>query len=422
MKQEQIVAALDIGSARTTAVVAAVSGEQPRRPGVRVLGVGQARTTGLRRGAIADIEEATRSVRAAMDEAERMAGAKADGVYCGIAGEHVRAVTSQGIVAVSGDEITRADVERVNGVARALAIPPDRELLHAIPQEYRVDRTAGIQDPVGMGGMRLETEMYLVTIGSQPAANVRKAVERAGRRVRELVLEPLASALAVLTDDEREMGVALVEMGATATDVAVFHEGKIRHLATVPYGGGHVTSDLVLGVNVSPADAEQLKEQYGAALESLVAGDEVIALPGTATHAGREVPRELLAHIIHQRLDEIFDLVVRGVHDAGFAGRIGAGYVLTGGGAELAGTAELARDVFGTSVRVGRPLDAVGGLRESLDTPREATVAGLALYGASRVVSVGAPATAPTVRRVTAGAAPVERAVERVKDWFRDFF
>lgn len=422
MKQDRIVAGLDIGSARTTAVIAEVVGERPRRPGVRVLGVGQARTTGLRRGAIADIEEATRSVRTALDEAERMAGARPDGVYCGIAGEHVRAVTSQGIVAVAGDEITRADVERVNGVARALAIPLDRELLHAIPQEYTVDRTSGIQDPVGMGGMRLETEMYLVTIGSQPAANVRKAVERAGHRVRELVLEPLASALAVLTEDEKELGVTLVEMGASATDVAVFHEGKIRYLATVPYGGAHVTSDLVHGVNVSHSDAEQLKEQYGAALEAMVAGDEVIALPGSATQASREVPRELLAHIIHQRLDEIFDLVVRGVHDAGFGARIGAGFVLTGGGAELPGTAELARDVFGATVRVGRPLETLTGLREALDTPREATVAGLALYGASRAALGGVSAPGTAVRRPAVSAPAVDKWAARVKLWLQDFF
>jgi cell division protein FtsA len=411
---------LDVGAARTTAVIAEVVGGAPRRPGVRVLGVAQARTTGLRRGVVADIEEAARAVRAATDEAERMAGARAEAVFAGIAGEHVRAVTSQGIVAVAGEEITRADVDRVNAVARALAIPPDRELLHAIPQEYTVDRTTGIQDPVGMGGMRLETDMYLVTIGSQPAANLRKCVERAGHQVRELVLEPLASALSVLTEDEKELGVTLVELGASSTDVAVFHENKIRHLANVPYGGAHVTSDLVHGVNLSQADADHLKEAYGVALESMVDGDEVIALPDTPTHAGRQVPRELLAHIIHQRLDEIFDLVVRSVRGAGLGGQLAGGVVLTGGGAELPGTAELARDVFGASVRVGRPLDAVGGLREALDTPREATVSGLTLYGASRLAIGGAVAAAP--RRVARGGPGVDRWAQRVKLWLQDFF
>ena len=267
MNAEHLVAGLDIGSAKTTAIIAEVVGDLPRHPTIKVLGVGQARTTGMRRGVVADIEETTRSIRKALQDAERMAGAQVQEVYAGIAGEHVQAMTSKGIVAVSGDEITRADVERANEVARAQAIPQDRELLHAIPQEYTVDKNVGIRDPVGMIGMRLETEMYLVTIGSSPAINLRKAVERAGYKVRELVLEPLASALAVLTEDEKELGVALVEMGAGTTDIAVFHEGKIRHLGAVPFGGNNVTSDIVHGLGVTQADAERLKERYGCAYE-----------------------------------------------------------------------------------------------------------------------------------------------------------
>src|SRR6185437_12921940 len=220
MTPEHLVAGLDIGSARTTAIIAEVEGDLPKHPSIKVLGVGQARTTGMRRGVVSDIEETTRSIRKAMQDAER------------IAGEHVQAMTSKGIVAVSHDEINKSDVDRANEVARAQAIPQDRELLHAIPQEYTVDRNIGIRDPIGMSGTRLETEMYLVTIGSSPAINLRKSVERAGYKVRELVLEPLASALAVLTEDEKELGVALVEMGAGTTDLAVFHEGKIRHLGT----------------------------------------------------------------------------------------------------------------------------------------------------------------------------------------------
>ncbi|MGZ8492160.1 MAG: cell division protein FtsA, partial [Gemmatirosa sp.] len=344
MKHERLVAGLDIGSARTTAIIAEVVGELPKRPGIRVLGVGQAPTTGMRKGIVANIDETARSITRALEEAQRMAGANVDSAFVGIAGEHVQAMTSKGIVAVAGDEISRADVERVNAVARAHAIPQDRELLHAIPQEYTVDRTGGIQDPVGMTGTRLETEMYLVTIGAQPATNLRKSVERAGLRVRELVLEPLASSLCVLSEDEKDMGVALVELGAAATDVALFHEGKIRHLATVPFGGSHVTNDLVHGVGVTQSDAEQLKEHYGVALESMVDPTEVIELPSSGVHGERQIPRELLAHIIHQRLDEIFDLVQRDVASAGFAGRLAAGVVLTGGAASMEGSAELASD------------------------------------------------------------------------------
>jgi cell division protein FtsA len=296
-----IIAGLDIGSAKTTAVIGqAVPADGKSAPYLRILGVGQARTTGLRKGVVSDIEETTRSIRKALSDAERVAGAKVESVYVGIAGEHVQAMTSTGIVAVNGDEITRADVERANEVARAQRISPDRELLHAIPQEYRVDRNNGIRDPVGMIGTRLETEVYLVTIGVSPAMNLRRAVERAGYRTRELVLKPLASALAVLTEDEKELGVALVEMGAGTTDLAIFHEGKIRHLATINFGGANVTSDIVHGLGVTQADAERLKERYGCAYEPLVDPADVIQLPSTVAQGDRQVPRELLARDVRR--------------------------------------------------------------------------------------------------------------------------
>src|SRR5688500_20330003 len=270
MNQEHVIAALDIGSATTTVVIAEAVGDLHRQTSIKVLGVGQARTTGLRKGIVSDIEETTRSIRKAMEDAERMAGIRIESIYAGIAGEHVRAMTSKGIVAVNGEEITRADVDRANAVARAQPSPGDREPLHAIPQEYAVDKNQGIRDPIGMIGTRLETEMYLVTIGSSPATNLRKSVERAGYRVRELVLEPLASSLSVLTEDEKELGVVLIEMGAGTTDMAVFHEGKIRHLGTINFGGNNVTSDIVQGIGVTQADAERLKEKYGCAYEPLV--------------------------------------------------------------------------------------------------------------------------------------------------------
>src|SRR5512133_3564318 len=335
MNPDRLVAGLDIGSAKTTAIIAEVEGDLPKHPTIKVLGVGQARTTGMRRGIVSDIEETTRSIRKALQDAERMAGCQITDVYCGIAGEHVRAMTSKGIVAVSGDEIARSDVDRANEVARAQAIPPDRELLHAMPQEYSVDKDSGIRDPIGMIGTRLETEMYLVTIGSSPALNLRKSVERAGYRVRELVLEPLASALAVLTEDEKELGVALVEMGAGTTDLALFHEGKIRHLGTIAFGGNNVTSDIVHGLGVTAADAERLKERHGCAYESMVDPSEIIQLPSTVAQGDRQIPRELLAHIIHQRMDEIFDMVHGEIHGAGYSSRLAGGIVITGGGAAM---------------------------------------------------------------------------------------
>jgi cell division protein FtsA len=419
MNADRIVAGLDIGSAKTTAIIAEVSGELPRHPGIKVIGVGQARTTGLRRGVVSDIEESTQSIKKAITDAERIAGVQVTEVYAGIAGEHVQAMCSKGIVAIGGDEITRADADRANSVARAQAIPQDRELLHAIPQEYTVDRAQGIRDPIGMIGTRLETEMYLVTIGSSPALNLRKAVERAGYTVRELVLEPLASALAVLTEDEKELGVLLVEMGAGATDIAIFHEAKIRHLATIPYGGNNVTNDIVQGLGLTQSDAERIKETYGCAYEPLVPQDEVIQLPSTAAQGQRQIPRELLAHIIHQRTDEIFDLVRRNVDDAGFANRLSAGVVVTGGVAELPGVAELAADVFGTGVRVGVPRENIGGLVDTVESPRFACVAGLALYAASRA-AIGAGVT--TGRKLQLTGPGMDKLVTRVRTWLQDFF
>jgi cell division protein FtsA len=419
MNPERVIAGLDIGSAKTTVVIAEATGDLQRQTTLKILGVGQARTTGLRRGIVADIEETTRSIKKAIEDAERMAGTRIESIYAGIAGEHVRAMTSTGIVAVNGDEISRADVSRANDVARAQPIPGDRELLHAIPQEYTVDKNQGIRDPIGMIGTRLETEMYLVTIGSSPAMNLRKSVERAGYHVKELVLEPLASALAVLTEDEKELGVALVEMGAGTTDVAIFHEGKIRHLATVNYGGSNVTSDLVHGIGVTQADAERLKERYGCAYEPMVDPDDVVELPSTVAQGERHIPREVLAHIIHQRVDEIFSLVHAEIQRAGYANRLSGGIVVTGGAAAMQGVSELATDVFGTGVRIGVPTEHIGGLSDSVEAPRFSTVVGLALYGANRMAIGGASASG---RRRAISSPNVDRFAQRVKTWLQDFF
>jgi cell division protein FtsA len=419
MNPERLVAALDIGSAKTTAIIAEVEGDLPKHPTLKVLGVGQAKTTGMRRGIVADIEETTRSIRKAVQDAERMSGGEVLELYVGIAGEHVQAMTSKGIVAVAGDEINKGDVDRANEVARAQAIPQDRELLHAIPQEYTVDKNVGIRDPIGMSGMRLETEMYLVTIGSSPAINLRKSVERAGYKVRELILEPLASALAVLTEDEKELGTALVEMGAGTTDLAIFHEGKIRHLATVSYGGNNVTNDIVHGLGVTQADAERLKEQYGCAYEPMVDPSDVIQLPSTVAQGDRQIPRELLAHIIHQRMDEIFNLVQTEISTAGYRSKLSGGIVLAGGGAAMQGVAELASDVFGTGVRIGVPRERLGGLTDAVEAPRFSTVVGLAEYGAHRMALGAATSSAKRIKIPGGG---FEGLIQRLKFHLQDFW
>ena len=408
-RDRRLVAGLDLGSTKTCAVIAEVVGDLPRSPVAKVLGVGLAKNTGVRRGVVRDIDETTRSIVAALRDAERMAGAKVNGVACGVAGEHVAARHSSGVVAVTGEEITAQDVARVNEVARAVSLGRDHELLHDIPQEYVVD-------PVGMTGMRLEVEMYLVTVQSTAAQNLRKSVQRAGYRVVDLVLEPLAASYAVLTEDEKELGVALVEVGGGSTGVAIFHEGKIRHLASLKFAGTHVSSDLVQGLGVTQADAERLKERFGIAYAPLVDPSEMVPLPSTPGQGARQASRELLSHIIHQRLDEVFQLVAREFERAGYAGgRLPAGVVLTGGTAHLPGIVELARDVFATPVRAGAPERDISGLVDSVQAPRYAVPVGLVLYGTRRIAQ-GQAAT-PLV-----GSGAVEKWLGPLKRWLQDFF
>lgn len=409
MKRDRLVAGLDLGSTKTCAVIAEVAGDW-QVPGAKVLGVGVARSAGVRRGVVRDIEQTTRSIVQAMHDAQRMAGVTVGSVYCGIAGEHVSARTSTGLASVTGGEITRADVERVDEVAKAVSLGRDYQLLHHIPQEYKVDNQGGISDPVGMTGLRLEVEMYLVSVQGTAAQNLRRSVERAGYRVADLVLEPLAASLAVLTEEEKELGCALVELGGWSTNVAVFQDGKIRHLASLRYAGAHVTSDIVQGLGVTQADAERLKERAGVAYLPLVDPDEAIELPSTPGQGPRQAKRELLAHIIQQRMDEIFGLVVRELEQAGYGGRLPAGVILTGGGAQLPGVVELAREVFAAPARTGLPVRGLSGLVDSVQAPRYAVPVGLVLYAA----------------RQRAAGAPVERPVERwlapVKRWFQEFF
>jgi cell division protein FtsA len=422
MSSDRLVAALDIGSAHTTALIAEVTGELPRRPTLKVLGVGTAKTGGFRRGVVSDIEETTRSIAQALGDAERMAGQKVESLYVGIAGEHVQTMTSQGIVAVNGDEITRADVNRANEVARAQSIPREREVVHAIPQEYTVDKNLGVRDPVGMVGTRLETEMYLVTVGASPANNIRKAVEKAGYKTRDLVLAPLASAIATLTDDEKELGVVLVEMGSGTTDLAVYHEGKIRHVATINLGGQNVTADIIHGLGVSPLDADRLKEEFGCAYEPMIQPGQFITLPSTVMQGDRQIPYELLAHIIQQRTDEIFDHVQRDLERAGFAKQLNAGVVVTGGASVTAGIAELASDLFGQTVRIGFP-HSVDGLVEAVNSPRFSCVVGLAQFGAGRIaIASMVQPTAGGKRGPAQTPAGVNQIVGKVKEWFQDFF
>ncbi len=410
MKGESLVAGLDLGSSKTCVVIADAAGDQ-RHPGAKVLGVGIARTTGVRRGVVRDIEETTRSVKLAMRDAERMAGVQAPFLYCGIAGDHVQTRLTTGLASVASEEITRADVSRVNDVAKAVTLGDNFELLHYIPQEYKVDDQGGINDPVGMTGLRLEVEMCLVAVQAKAAQNLRKSVERAGYKITELVLEPLGASRAALTEDEMEIGCALVDLGAGSTTVSIFHDGKLRHLGSLRFAGVHVTGDIVQGLGVTQSDAERLKERWGVAYTPLVDPEEAIELPSTPGQGARQVKRELLAHIIHQRLDEVFGLVHTHVEEAGFDGKLPAGVILTGGGAHLPGAVELARDVFAMPARKGVPEHGISGLTDNVDAPRYAVPVGLALYGASQL------------KRGRAGSGGgVDKLIEPVKRWLQDFF
>jgi cell division protein FtsA len=405
-----LIAGLDIGTTKTCAVIGEVV-RDPRRPGLTILGVGQARTGGLRGDMVTNIEEMTESIRASVKEAELMAGATVDRVYAGIGGDHVRASASMGVVAISEEEVTGDDIERVHVVARAVALPPDRELLHAIPQEYRVDHQRGIKDALGMTGVRLEAEVFLVTCAATAAANIRKAVNRAGYRVQELVLEPLAGARAVLTEDEREVGVCMVEIGASTTDVAAYYEGKIRHVCVLPFGGSTLTADLVRGLSIPWAEAQKAKEHYATAYAQLVDPRETVELPGPSPNQKRAVARELIAHIVEQRVDEMFGLVQQELSDAGLMDKLGAGIVLTGGTVALPGIIELAQQVFAAPVRYGVPREGLGGLADSVARPKFSIATGLALWGADRFSETGEGASTLTSGVIT-----------KIGTWLKEFF
>ena len=412
---QRLVAALDLGSTKVTGAIGEVTGDA-RSPGVKVLGVGTEKSTGIRRGVVRDIEETTRAIAKAMRDAELMAGVEVGTLYCGVAGEHVSGRSSHGVVSVTGSEIRTGDVARVNDVASNVSFGMGHELLHAIPQDYIVDQQVGINDPIGMTGSRLEAEVYLVTALGTALQNLRKCVEKAGYHVGEFVLEPLAGSFSVLTADERDLGCALVELGGGATTVSVFHEGKIRHFGSLMFAGGHVTNDIVHGLQVAQQDAERIKHRYGSAYEPLVPDDDTVELPGTPGQGVRLASRRVLAHIIHLRLQEVLELAMGEVSRAGYQQHLPAGVILTGGGSLLPGVVELAREVFALPVRAGAPGQGLSGLVDSIESPRMAVPAGLLLYGA-RQVALGSSFGSGRGRSPA-----VEKVLGPVKRWLQDFF
>ncbi len=374
----KILTGLDIGTTKVCAVIVKEDiGEK-----LNVVGIGSAPSLGLRKGVVVNIEQTIQSVQQALAEAEHMAGVKVNSVFVGIAGDHIRSMNSKGVVGVARDdhEITVGDVDRAISAARALALPIDREILHVIPQEFIVDTQDGIPDPIGLSGVRLEVEVHLVTAAVTSAQNIVKSVQRAGYMVEEIVLEPLASSLSVLDDDEKNLGIALVDLGGGTTDIAMFFEGNIRHTSVVGLGGQHVTNDIAIGLRTPTEQAEIIKIDHACALSEMIKTNETLTVPGVGGRAPRVISRSVLTDIVQPRMEEILNLTYQEMEKSDLLNLMAAGVVITGGGAMLSGTIELAERLWAMPVKLGIP-KYIGGLTESVRNPIYATAVGLTFYG-----------------------------------------
>ncbi|MBI4635804.1 MAG: cell division protein FtsA [Candidatus Rokubacteria bacterium] len=378
---QDFIVGLDVGTTKNCADIAS-----PRpRGGLDVDGVGAAPSRGLRRGVVVNIDSTVEAIKQAVAEAEQMAGLEVSGVYAGVAGGHIRGVNSRGVVAVSGKdrEVSAADVERAVEAARAINLPQDREIIHVLPQTFVVDDQDGVREPIGMSGVRLEVEVHIVTGATTSVQNVIRSVNRAGLAVHDIVLEPLASAEAVLYPDEKELGVVLIDIGGGTTDFALFREGAIWHTGILPLGGDHITNDIAIGLRTPAADAEDLKKRYGCALTALVPAEETVDVPSVGGRKPRQLSRQVLSEIVQPRVEEIFTLVVRELTRAGLEDAATAGVVVTGGTSIMEGVPELAEAVFDQPVRRGLPGE-IGGLADVVASPVYATAVGLTVYGARR--------------------------------------
>jgi cell division protein FtsA len=377
---QTVLVAIDIGTTKVCVLIGEVGG---RGGGIDVIGIGQAPSDGLRKGVVVDIDRTVRSVAAAVDAAERLSGLKVRSAFVGISGSHIGSQNSRGMVAVSSrqHEVQREDTIRAIEAARAVSIPNTREILHVIPRGYVVDQNAGVRDPIGMSAVRLEVETHIVTASSTSVQNLSKCVQRAGVEIDELVLAPLATAEALLSEEDRELGVALLDIGGDTTDVAIFQDGSISHCATIPMGARSVTSDLGLVLRVTPEVAEALKIKQGTALPLDVDPDEVIQITSIGEDQPRPITRRHVAQIIEARTAELLDHVSREIEAAGATNRLQAGLALTGGGSQLTGVARAARDQLGMSARVLAPA-GLGGLTDAVSTPPYSASSGLLLWGA----------------------------------------
>ena len=406
-KLDNLVVGLDIGTTKICAVVGDVIDGQ-----LNIIAIGTHPSKGLRKGVVINIDATVDSIKRAIEEAELMADCEITSVYAGVAGGHIKGVNSHGIIAVKSQEITPRDVQRVIETASAIALPMDREVIHVIPQEFIVDDQTGIRDPVGMAGVRLEGKVHIITGAVTSAQNIIKCANKAGLDVNDIILEQLGASEAVLDQDEREIGVALLDIGGGTTDLAIFVGGTIQHTSVIALAGNHVTHDISIGLRTPKQEAERLKRKYGCALASMIRKDETIEVPSVGGRKPRILSRKTLAEIIEPRMEEIFELVNQNLNESGLVDLIGAGIVLTGGGSIMEGTVELAERVFGMPVRLGTPR-WVGGLADSVASPLYATSVGLALYGSKNLHQTRFKAHDTNI---------FKKVLVRMKEWLGEYF
>ena len=401
---KDLIVGLDIGTSKVVAVVAEL------QPDGRfdVIGMGQHESKGLKKGVVVNIESTVNSIQRALEEAELMADCKIRDVYTGIAGSHIKSFNSSGMVAIKDKEVTSTDVARVIETAKAVSIPGDQQMLHVLTQEFIVDGQEDVREPLGMSGMRLEVKVHIVTGAVSAAQNIVKCVRRCGLEVQDLILQPLASSLAVLTDDEKELGVVLVDIGGGTTDIAIFTGGAIRHTAVIPIAGDQITNDIAMALRTPTADAEDIKVSHGTAKQVLANADDMIEVPGIGERGPRMLSRQALAAVIEPRVEELFSLVQQVVRESGYEELLSSGVVLTGGTSLMDGMVELGEDIFLKPVRLGVP-DYVGNLSDVVKSPRFSTAMGL--LQEARVQRLRG-------RRVAQSRGGVKDIFQRMREWF----
>ncbi|MEQ5836913.1 cell division protein FtsA [Marinobacter sp. R17] len=405
---ENMIVGLDIGTSKVVAIV----GKRKLDGTIEIVGIGSNPSRGLKRGVVVNIETTVHAIQRAVEEAELMAGCRIHSVYAGIAGSHIRSLNSHGIVAIRDREVTQADIDRVIDAAQAVAIPADQKVLHILPQEFVIDNQEGIKEPLGMSGVRLEAKVHLVTCAVNASQNIEKCVRRCGLDVDDIILEQLASSYAVLTEDEKELGVCVVDIGGGTTDIAVFTGGAIRHTAVIPIAGDQVTNDIAMALRTPTQNAEEIKIKYACALTQLAGADETIKVPSVGERAPRDLSRQALAEVVEPRYEELFTLVQAELRRSGFEEMIPAGIVITGGSSTMEGVVELAEEIFHMPVRLASP-QAVSGMTDVVNNPIYATGVGLLIYG-FRQMDLG---KGPVLKQEDAPSL-----LERMKAWFTGNF